>query len=93
VATTFKLPKRITEGNNIAGDAELRIDEGGGVYVYVHRLDTNESVELIEEGNGEPGRIEHIIKYVRANRRRYVEQRISDALADDWQRGRLGLTD
>lgn len=91
MATTFRLPKRLTEGNNIARDAELVIKDGMGVYVYVRRIDTDEPVELIEEGNGEPGAEERIIKYVRSNRRRYVEQRIADALEDDWQRERLGL--
>lgn len=91
MATTFRLPARLTQGNNLHNEAELEIRENQGVYVYVCRVDTGEEVELIEEGNGEPGAVERLIKHVRSNRRSYVEGRITDALSDDWHRERLGL--
>lgn len=89
--TTFRLPRRIHSGNNIHNEAELIIREGKGVYVYLTRLDNNVEVELPEEGSGEPEALPRIISHARANRRRYVEERIEQALADEWSREQLGL--
>lgn len=90
MGTRFTLPKRLTD-QNLQSEAELAIRETQGVYVTVWRTDNGQSVELPEEGNGEPGAVERIIQAARADRRGYVTQRITDALADDWNRERLGL--
>jgi len=92
MGTRFSLPRRITEGNNLQDEAELELYEGQGAYVYVWRADNDERIEMIEEGDGTPEYVPRLLKHVRSNRRRYVEQRIADALTDDWQRGRLGLS-
>lgn len=91
MATTIKLPESLTKDNNIEANAELLIREGMGVYVTLTRTDTGKQIELIEEGNGEPDAAGRIIAYARKNRRNYVVQRVTDALAGDWQRERLGL--
>lgn len=91
MGTKFSLPRRLTDGNNIEPQADFWIRENHGVYVTLTRADNGQKVELPEEGPGDEESTIRIIEYARANRRRYVEERIAEALADDWERERLGL--
>lgn len=91
MALTIKLPKDLTADNNLLSVAHLQIVEGKGVYVTVRRADTGDSIEFLEEGNGEPGAEDRIVRHARKDRRGYTLGRIAAALTDDWQRERLGL--
>lgn len=88
MGTKFELPKRLTD-QNLEKHAELIIRKNHGVYVVVTRADNGKRIELPEEGNGEPEAVDRIIKAARADRRQYVNTRVEDALADDWQRERI----
>ncbi len=89
MAMHIQLPKRFLAAN-IDRMCALVVNPSE-VSVTVTRVDNGKAVKLEEAGNGSPEKIAGIAAAVRNNRRRYVMERIDEALKDELVREALGL--